>query len=584
MTSKRIGRIFTVVYSIVIGFILLRLALGPQTFTIYASLIWILLYPVRILRYFGNIMIFVSLYMIFWSYIVFKNIFVHKYSALSTCLWTVVWMVLVAAPFIPFGIQYFSLLRYSFQIYSNIARIIPFVSLLIVLILVNYFYFRQKLSTSIIWAMGISMVIILIITLADLLPALTSQPFFYALRYRVSFINTLIMKLPIIVQVLLIGIVCFALVLIDKNFIAETRKKSVTFRLLLPTVITIVMFFFLAFLQNDFNRYRNFDYSEGLSTIFLSNYENKEFFWFDARQIRVWPGSLKMLYPFGKYDLTDTLQQHAKELGSMTIIEGMNLYKLRRILKVLAYGPRDTIIYNALAHIIEQRVPHIPQYVKPLLIKAKTRFAEENKEIKVEGWVTLNREPWANITFCINRWFIEGELHFERIWQDTTNSNGHFRFTCFGGDIPATLYYQIYFIVPAVSGGNGFEHIKVFNIPHDFKTPGGYILDTIKIELQPSDLEQDFKEIIIEPGMPLDSFDMAFPGMGQNKRIVVDGNLSESGRLLIKNIDLEYLLESPKDRNFEQKFKTAIRTWYFFGKGDDQTIRVRINPKRRPLL
>jgi hypothetical protein len=562
----------------------MRLVLGSQTLTIYASLIWSLLYPVILLRYLNTNTVFASLYIVFWSYIVLKNIFVYRYSALSTCLWTLVWMALVATPFIPFGITYFSLARYNFLIYTNIVRIIPFVSLLVLLILVNYFYFRQKLSTAIIWAMGLSMAIILVITLSDLLPALIRQPFLYALRYRFSFINTFVAKLPIIAQVLMICGAGLVLAFIDKHFIAETRKKTIAFRLILPTVITIVMFILMAFLQNDNNRYRNFDYSEGLITIFLSNYENKEIFWFDRRQVRVWPDNLKLLYPFGKYDLTDTLQSHARELGSRTIIEGMDLYKFERILKILAYGPRDTVIYDALRHIVEHRVYHVPDFFEPLLSKVRIRFTEEDKDITVKGWVTLNTKPWANITFCVNRWFEEGNLHFERVWQDTTDINGHFEFTCFGGDIPATLYFQIYFIVPALSIDNGFERIKIVNIPHEINTTGLHILDTIKIELKPADIVQLFGELIIEPGMPLDSIDLSFPDMGYDKRIVIDGKLSGSGKLLAKSVEVEYLSEDIKDRRFEQQLKTKLRSWRFFGTGDNPVIEIRINLQRRPLL
>gem|GEM_PF-1910255 len=584
MSNKRLAYTLTTVYSIVIGVFLFRLALGPQTITIYASLIWALLYPVILLRYFSTTIVFTMLYLVIWSYITLKNIFVYKYSALSTCLWTAVWIVLVAAPFIPFGIHYFSLLRYSFQIYSNLVRIIPFASFLIVLVMVNYFYFRQRLSTSILWAMGLSMATIFIITLSDLLPVLTSQPFFYILQYRVSFINAVVIKIPIIAQLLFICGACLVFVVLDKNFIAETRKKGVAFRLILPSGVTIVMLLFMAFLQNDYNRYRDFDYSEGLATIFLTHYDNQEIIWFDGRQVRLWPGNFKLLYPFGKYDLADTLEQHAKELGGMTIIEGMHLYKLERILKLLAYGPRDTVIYNALSHIIEQRVYRVPTYLEPLLTMIKARFAGENKEIMVRGWVTLNNAPWANIVFCVNRWFERGNLHFERVWKGTTDTNGRFEFSCFGGDEQTTLYFQIYFMVPIVSKGNGLDHISISNIPHEFKTPGTFILDTIKIELAWSDLAQDLREIIIDPSVPLDSFELVLPDLGYDKRIVIDGVVSKSGMVLTRNIEVQYLADGAKDYKFEQDLKAKVRTWRFFGSGGEQTIKIHINPRRQPLL
>ena len=567
-----------------IGFIFMRLALGAQPLTIYASLIWVILYPVILLRSLNTTVILVILYIIFWSYIVIKNIFIYKYSALSTCLWTLVWMALVSAPFVPFGISYFSLARYSFLLYSDIVRIIPFLSLIIILILVNYFYFRQKFSTALIWSLGLSMMIIIIVTLSDLLPALIRQPFLYALQYRFSFINTFIVKLPIIAQIIMICLAGLILVFLDKNFIAETREKSIAFRLVLPIVITVIMFLLMALLQNDFDRYRKFDYKNGLNTIFLSSYENKEIFWFDKQQVRVWSDNLKLLYPFGKYRLPDTLQDHGQELGSRTIIEGMDLYKLERILMILAYGPRDSVTYNALRHIIEQRVFYSPKFFEPLLKKVRARFVEEEKDITVRGWVTLNDRPWSNITFCVNRWCREEDLHFERIWQDTTDENGNFEFTCFGGDTQSTLYFHIYFIAPALSSGNGYQMIRIKNIPPIFIDPGLYILDTIKIELKNAEIVQHFGELIIGSGIFLDSIDLSFPKMGPEKRILIDGRLTGTGRLLLDDIDFEYVTADEHFRSFEYQFKAKLRTWRFYGSGDDRSVRIIINPQRRPLL
>lgn len=586
MSTEKLAYTLTIIYSIVIGIFLLRLALGPQTVTIYASLIWVLLYPVILLRYLNTTIVFIILYLVFWSYIIIKNIFVYKYAALSTCLWTAVWIVLVAAPFIPFGIQYFSLLRYSIYVYSNAARIMPFIGLLAVLVMANYLYFRQRLSTSILWAMGLSMAIILMITLSDLLPALTNRPFFYVLQYRVSFINAVIIRVPIIAQLLLIGSSCFVLVSLDKNFIAETRRKGMAFRLVLPSIVTSMLMVFIAFLQNDYSRYRNFDYSKGLTTIFLTSYEDQEIIWFDRRQVRLWAGDFKWLYPFGKYDLADTLQQHAKELGSMTIIEGMHLYKLQRILKLLAYCPRDTVAYNALCHIIEQRVYRVPAYLAPLLAGVRERFTEENKEIMVKGWVIFNGVPWRNIVFCINRWFEDKSkiLHFDRVWKDTTDVNGRFEFSCFGGDDLSTLYFQIYFMVPALNRSNGFDYIKILNIPHEIRTPGTYVLDTIKIELEPSVIAQDLREIIIDPSVPLDSFELSLPDMGYGKSVAINGIVSKYGRLVARDIAVQYLVDGAKDYRFEQGLKAKIRTWRFFGSGDEQTIKIYINPQRPPLL
>jgi hypothetical protein len=562
----------------------MRLALGPQAMTIYASLVWMLLYPVILLRYVNTTVIIIALYIVVWSYIVIKNIFIYQYSALSTCLWTLFWMVLVAVPFIPFGIYYYSLLRYNFQIYSNIVRIIPFINLLIVLALANYFYFRQKLSTALIWSMGQSLFIILTMTLSDLLPTLMGQPFFYVLEYRFAFINTLIVKMPIIVQVLLICGTGLGLVFLDKNFIAETRERGIVFRLALPSVVTIIAFVLVGFLRIDYERYRSFDYTEGIYTIFLNHYKDTYVFWFNSPHIRIWSGNLKMLYPFGAYDLSDTLQRHAQDLGSMTIIEGMELYKFDRILRIMAYGPRDTIVYRALSHILKGRVYHTPEYFEPLLSKACERFSTTGEDITVQGWLIFNQEPGANIIFCVNRWFEQGKMYFERIWQGTTDVNGHFEFTCFGGDMPATRFFQFYFILPAMSRGKGFEHVEILNIPPVIERPGSLVLDTIYIGLKTADSVQDFDEIIIETSMNLESIDMFFPELGFNKRIFIDGEISRSGYLLTKKVDIEYLMDERADRIFKKEIMDKVHTWSFHGQGDDRTINIWLNSERTALF
>ena len=213
--------------------------------------------------------------------------------------------------------------------------------------------------------------------------------------------------------------------------------------------------------------------------------------WFRDGQVELLSGDFKVLYPFGKFNLRDTLRQHAKQLRKMAIIEGVDYYRLERILRVLQNGSRDTLTYNALYNVMDGRTYILPDNLRNLISGVKTRYREGTKELNVIGWITLNNEPLGNVDFYVNKRKSSGS---ERIWKDKVDSNGKFEFNCFKG--PDVLSFYIYFIVPDTIIGSKIEYIRFTNLPNNFYESGNYILDTIKIEIKKSETNVDFKKKI----------------------------------------------------------------------------------------
>lgn len=491
MNNKVISRLLIIVFGIILGFILLRLSLGIICPSVFAKLAWIILYPVILLRYINNSIVFIGLYIIIWLYVILNRLFVHNHSPLKTCIWTILWMCIIIIPFLPFGIQYFSLLRYNSGIHSYLIRAAPFLGLFIVFIFSNYFYFGQKIVPAVIWAINLATMVISLITFADLLPVLNSQPFFRVLEYRMIIINDLITNVPLIAQLLFIVCGLLFISVIDRYFISSIKPDKHVGHFLVSLGATVIMVLFLLILQVDSHKYRYFDYSNGIHTIYLSKYENSQMIWFREGQVELLSGDFKVLYPFGKFNLRDTLRQHAKQLSKMAIIEGMDYYRLERILRVLQNGSRDTLTYNALYNVMDGRTYILPANLRNLMSGVKARYREGTKELNVTGWITLNNEPLGNIDFYVNKRKDSGS---ERIWKDKVDSNGKFEFNCFKGlDV---LYFYIYFIVPDTIIGSTIEYIRFTNLPNNFYESGNYILDTIKIEIKKSETNEDFKEKI----------------------------------------------------------------------------------------
>lgn len=581
MRSRR-SVLITLIFGTIVGCFVLSLSLGrlfPNE-VIYTGFIWAVYYPISLLRQCSSRLLFICLYLVIWFYVFIKSVYVQRDAFAKTLAETLICMVIVAVPFVPFGIHYFSLLRYSSAIPSVYLRLLPFIGLFVVLLCSNFFYFEQRFSTAMIWAINVSMVTIFLITMADLLPLLSSQPFFSTLNYRLSIVNSIVTRFPLVGLFLFIifGILCCST--IDAYFLARASRRSFFRRIIIPFSVTVMVILFLTILQIDYYRYRQFDYSAGINTIYLTTHRDKQVLWFDAKKIKVVSGVFRTLYPFGDFSARDTIRVHAKQLSKMAIIEGLNYYKLTRILNILAHGERDTVVYRALRSLVERKKYRYPSEYAALLRYIRERFASDTAEINVTGTITVNGKPLRNVDFFVNRWIASTLEYPDRIWMDKTDAHGTFHFTCSRGDGRLVRYFHVYFMLPDTIIGDNIEYLKIANLPDNLSTSGTYVLDTIAVTFQETDSPQGIKLLALYPETPLDSFALHVPQVPDTVAIAFHGRVLRSARYSIDEINV-VTPSGMSDDVLAGKARARARTWRFYSQAESTPLDIFINTDRQ---
>lgn len=580
MKSSR-SVLLTVIFGTIIGCLTLSLSLGkifPQE-VVYTLAAWILFYPVTLLRHVDAQILFIGLYVTVWLYVFIKSVAIQRDAFARTLAETVICMAVIAIPFVPFGIQYFSLLRYSFAIQSVHMRLLPFVGLFVVVLCSNFFYFEQRFSTAVIWTINIAMVTIFLITLADLLPLLSSQPFFSVLNYRISIINKIITHMPALGVLLFIvfGVLCTAT--LDAYFFTRAKRRNFFRRIIIPFSVTAMVMLFLTILQTDYMRYRQFDYSQGINTIYLTTFRNRQVLWFDAQRVRVVSGDVRTVYPFGNFDARDTLRVHAEQFRTMAIIEGLSYYRLTRILSILANGPRDTIMYDALQSMINgNRYKHSP-FVAGLLDYVRERYSSDNAEISVTGSISVNGSPLSHVDFFVNRRIVSTLEYSDRVWMARTDADGRFHFTCYRGDSPVVQYFHIYFMLPDTIIGKNIEYLKIANIPGNFSAAGTYMLEPIAITARQADTTQHVRRLTLYPEVPLDSFALRLPLVTDTIVVSVYGEVLRNNRYAINDVASYTASGIVVDRVINM-VRDRARTWRFYSQTDSMTLDLFINTDR----
>lgn len=581
MKSRR-SVLITLIFGPIIGCLVLSLSLGglfPKE-VIYTKFIWVIYYPISLLRQNSSVILFICLYLVIWLYVFIKSVYIQRDSFAKTLAETLICMVIVAIPFVPFGIQYFSLLRYSSAIPSVYLRLLPFIGLFVVLLCSNFFYFEQRFSSAMIWAINVSMVAIFLITMADLLPLLSSQPFFSTLNYRLSSVNDIVTRFPLFGLFLFVifGILCCST--IDAYFLARASRRSFFRRIIIPFSVTVMVMLFLTILQIDYNRYRQFDYSAGINTIYLTTHRNKQVLWFDAKKIKVVSGDFRTMYPFGDFSARDTIRAHAKQFSKMAIIEGLNYYKLTRILNVLAHGERDTVVYRALHRLVEGKKYRYPAEYAGLLRYIQERFASDTAEISVTGTITVNGTPLPHVDFFVNRWIAATLEYSDRIWMDKTDANGRFHFTCCRGDGRLVRYFHIYFMLPDTIIGDNIEYLKIARLPDNLSTSGTYVLDTIAVTVQQADSPQGVKLLALYPETPLDSFALRLPQVADTVALSLHGMVLQSARYSIDDISV-VTLSGMTDDALARRARERARTWRFYSQAESTPLDILINTDKQ---
>jgi len=563
--SRAVIRCINVIFGVCFGLLMFRLTLGPNYDypALYTHVVWILLYPISVLRNYSNLSIYVLFYTIFWLYVFVVKIVVLEAPFRRTLLKTLVWMLVMALPFLPFGVEYFSLAIYMTTISSYLLRLLPFIALLATLFLANRFYFNQSYLFAGAWTLVNFLLVIVVITLSDLLPVIKSQIFFHALGYRLSLANSIISDSPLFALLIIICLSVFYLFIFENQFLRLPFRKTTLTSIITPIGMLIALSFVLMIMRDDFRRYRYFDYQGGIATVYFAKYDDRQILSFDEAQFSLSSSRYSVFYPFGKFNIQDTLRRHADDILRMKIIEGLDYYRLERITKIIAHGPRDETIYERLKGVIDGKRYRLPQGFKPWAEYIERRYRTPTRDIVVTGWIVINGHPLENTEFFVNKIAVGNRRAIEPIWQGRTDSRGQFQFTCYKDIEVDRAYFGVIFLLPEKLIGRNIDYLQVTHPLPGFSEPGSYVLDTVRIKTGSKDRGIFFKELSIRTSSPADSFLLLLPPLDQGTSVRFAGSVSISGTVddvtvdpqpgLSDTVMLEKMIERLKGSGFYLK-------------------------------
>ena len=574
--SKKLANLLNIIFGIVFGVLIFRLALGPSYNdpALYTHFVWIVLYPVSILRGLGNDYINILFYTLFWLYVLTVRIVILEAPFGKTLVKTLVWMPLMAIPFLPFGIEYFSLARYITSISSYLLRLLPFIGLLGLLFLANRFYFDQKYLFAGVWALVNFLLVIIVITVADLLPIIKSQFFFHALGYRFALANDFISQTPLLALLSLICLSIFYVSIFERQFLRLPFRKPTLISIITPVGILVALSFMMMIMRDDFRRYRYFDYQGGISTVYFATYDDRQTLAFDDARFTLSSGRYSVFYPFGRFNIRDTLDRHVEDIMRMKIIEGLDYYRLERIMKILAHGPRDTVIYNKL-----QRLAGGGRYLLPEVFKSWVRYVEHRynmpaNDITVTGWITLNSRPLENTQFFVNKISHTNLRSVEPIWQGITDQRGKFQFTCYRNVEMDDVYFGIIFLASEKLISKNVGYVKVVHPIPAFSEPNDYVLDTLRIQTTAAGEQRTIKSLSIRASSQADSFSLVLPYLGPGASVNLTASVSSTG--IIEGIIIDH--QPPlTDTVLVETMIERLRDSRFFLQDSVSTVEIQIH-------
>jgi hypothetical protein len=529
--NRKLANSINLVFGIFFGTLIFRLALGPAYNypALYTHLVWVILYPVSLLRAFSNIYIYILFYTLFWLYVLTVRIVILEAPFGKTLLKTLIWMPLVALPFVPFGIEYFSLARYITTIGSYILRLLPFIGLLVLLFLANRLYFDQDYLFTGVWTLVNFLLVIIVITLSDLLPLIKSQFFFHALGYRFSLANNFISGTPILAFCAVIILSIFYISIFERQFLRLPFKKTTLVSIITPIGLLVALSFLLMIMRDDFRRYRYFDYQEGIATVYFAKYDDRQTISFDDAQFSISSGRYSVFYPFGKFSIQDTLHRHTEDILRMKIIEGLDYYRLERIMKILAHGPRDEDIYRKLHQVMERGHYLLPAGFKFWMRYVERRYEVPANDIVVSGCIMLNGRPLQNTEFFVNKVSFDNRRVVEPIWQGITDKSGQFQFGCYRDAEVDDAYFGVIFLVSNKLIGKSVDYLKVVHPIPVFSEPSVYVLDTFRIETEPVREQGFLKHVSVTTVPAADSFTILLPRLDRGASLRLTGSVRVSG-------------------------------------------------------
>jgi len=534
MQRKAISCALSGLFGVASGFLLFRLALGMpyRSPGVYTQFVWYVLYPVHLLRSMSDQSIYVLFYVLLWSYVLIIKVIVYEAPLGRTLVKMLFWMAVITLPFLPFGIEYISLARYSTTINSYLLRLLPFAVLLVLLFLGNYIYFKQNYRVAGAWAFVNFVLIVMVITLADLLPMLKSRIFLHALGYRTSLLNTFLSTMPVLSLLLVIGLSLFYIVVFERQFLQARRNANPILSVVTPVGVSIALFLALLILRDDFRRYRYFDYQGGITTVYFAAYDDRQSVSFDKNEFRIFSGRHSVFYPFGKFNGRDVLHRHADDILRMKLIEGLDYYRLARIVAIIAHGPRDTLVYNRLQPVISGSRYRKPAELKFWAEYLNRRYAVPSNDMVVTGWMKVNGVPLSLTEFFVNKVSLSGTRIIEPVWQDRTDTEGRFEFSCYKDVESDNGYFQVSFLLPDTIIGNDVRSLNVTHPLPVFFRPGEYELDTINVTVTRGGGESYSKALSVRTSSEADSLMLFLPDIDSFIPLQLAGSVTASGELV----------------------------------------------------
>ena len=570
MTRKKLLIISELIIAVFLSFILIRMLKGPwiSGSVVYNRFIWFIMAPVLGLRGISNQLAFIIAYVLMWIFVgVCKSIVIlDRRTLLFVAFWAIIGMI----PFIPRGFSVFSLADFSGRSISPFGLLMLYALLVGSYFLIFRYYFGQRIWLSAWWTILISLLITLMNTVFNLAPGLTGQPFLYSLNYTIHRLMNLVNILPVLVFITCCIIFVICLRYIHRNFINGRRKHYFSVWMT-PSLLTVMLLIFFGIVRNDLDRYRKFNYRQGINTIFMGKSEDHIMTWCNNRHFGFLLNSVKLIYPFTMQPLIDSLHSHGARLSHLTVIEGIDYFCFERILKVLAYGNRDTILYEKIKPVLNAGYYH-PASLRTIINDVIARYKDEDLDITINGRVMFNDKPLTHNLIQVA--FFNGNTSLP-VWIARTNDHGDFSFACFNPDSD-NYSLTLHLMLPDTLLKGRIRSIELVNIPPQITQSGNYQLDTFKLNVIKDREEIKIFEVHIYARTALSGCRLTLPeGFSAPSRIV--GRVSNRGTLEI----MDYYSPVDDSAEIDQELRREVRNWRFnSATPDDNQIEVYLNYNR----
>ncbi len=561
-----------VVIAVLLSFILIRLLKGPwiSSYYVYHRFTWFLLMPVFWLRSFNNTYVLFAGYCLVWIYVISCKSYILRDRL--TFFFGGFWGIIGWLPFVPAGWSVFSLAHYSLSSVSLFAFVVLYLLLFVVYLLIFHYYFGRGIMISGWWAFLVALLIIILNTVAVLAPQIASQPFLSSLNYTTHRFTSFLNARPIALFLCFAALFWVCLGYLRSNLIAGRRSGRHFPVWITPLAITIVLAILIGILNQDMLRYRKYDYRQGINTIYMSKLENHVMTWCNNRHFGFILNSVKLIYPFTFEHLPDSLARHALRLSRLTIIEGMDFFRYERLLHVLAYGPRDSLLYRRVRPLLKNRY-FSPKPIRAYREDVLARYCGNADDISVEGSVEINGKPLVDVRYQVA--LFDGSVSVP-VWMARTDQNGRFSFDCHNPE-RSENYVNIHFLLPDSLIHGRIAAIELAELPPLIDHAGHYQLDTFRINIVKDNQEKRVLEVHVYARSALTGFYLALP---EDYAMPTRINALTTVRGFLRNVEYYTPIQDSVDI-VDRRMRRSAENWRFYSAGSvENQVEVYLNYNR----